>query len=258
MLCLCVERDEHLIDIESAESQQHNVASILRLHFPFCFQVSCCLLITFEAWINFHPFVGRANRWVFLPEMLGKSVRFSWVLHPHWIRASVERVHIRGKHHWWHKVKRGIRWRHILPERGTTSGWKNRTGFGDSKNRISAPTDYRSKTRRADGRFDESERWRVRTAFQCEPLTVNNENQCYLIISSLDLVSTDDDSDDGVDNFDSYFTPPTPSPTTAKPKKGKTKPSKSKTKRVKKERPEGYVKRKWTRREPKSESKTFQ
>lgn len=49
MLCLCVERDEHLIDIQSAESQQHNVASILHLHFPFCFQVSCYLFIALEA-----------------------------------------------------------------------------------------------------------------------------------------------------------------------------------------------------------------
>lgn len=39
LLCLCVERDERLLDIASVESRQNNVASVLRTHFVFCFQV---------------------------------------------------------------------------------------------------------------------------------------------------------------------------------------------------------------------------
>lgn len=40
LLCLCVERDEHLLDVASAASQQLNIASILHTHFGFCFKVS--------------------------------------------------------------------------------------------------------------------------------------------------------------------------------------------------------------------------
>lgn len=47
-LCLCAERDEHLIDIVSGESIQQSVASIVYTHFRFCFSVSFCLLIETE------------------------------------------------------------------------------------------------------------------------------------------------------------------------------------------------------------------
>lgn len=48
LLCLCVERDEHLIDIGSAESKRLNVASIIHAHFSFCFQVSDSVM----SWYN--------------------------------------------------------------------------------------------------------------------------------------------------------------------------------------------------------------
>lgn len=45
LLCLCVERDEHLLDIVAAENRHLNIASILHTHFGFCFQVSCSVTI---------------------------------------------------------------------------------------------------------------------------------------------------------------------------------------------------------------------
>lgn len=114
LLCLCAERDEQLIDIVSVESRRQNVAFILHTHFRFCFEVRKFVVKSnLKHSANFIPFAGRTKWGLCLPEMLGESVCFSWILHTYRICATRKWDNIRGEYRWWSEALSGLKQRQL-------------------------------------------------------------------------------------------------------------------------------------------------